>query len=120
KGRPAPRPLVGLQYLFLYFAVVFVLEEVSFRGMLDTHIYKPGDRFRLTAAILVSCLWGVWHLPVVPRQDAGIIAALGLMAVHCPTGIFLSLYWRRSGNLAVPAFTHAFIDAVRNALVGGP
>jgi membrane protease YdiL (CAAX protease family) len=31
-------------------------------------------------------------------------------------GVPLSIYWRRSGNLAVPAFTHAFIDSVRNAL----
>jgi len=32
-------------------------------------------------------------------------------------GVFLSLSWRRSGNLAVPAMVHAFIDAVRNMLM---
>jgi membrane protease YdiL (CAAX protease family) len=121
KGRPTPRPFFGLQYLFLYFAVVFVLEEVSFRGLLDAHLYHQGDRSRWTSAIVVSCLWGIWHLPIVPWQNAGVaITALSLLASHCPIGIFLSLYWRRSGNLAVPAFTHAFIDAVRNALIGGP
>jgi membrane protease YdiL (CAAX protease family) len=30
-------------------------------------------------------------------------------------GIPLSLFWRRSGNLFVPAAVHALIDAVRNA-----
>jgi membrane protease YdiL (CAAX protease family) len=37
-----------------------------------------------------------------------------------PMGVFLSIYWRRSGNLAVPGFAHAFGDAVRNILVGLP
>jgi len=39
-----------------------------------------------------------------------------LAAVHCGVGVFLSLGWRRSGLLFVPATVHAFIDAVRNAL----
>lgn len=30
---------------------------------------------------------------------------------------FISMAWRRSGNLAVTAGTHALIDAVRNALL---
>jgi membrane protease YdiL (CAAX protease family) len=37
-----------------------------------------------------------------------------------PMGIFLSIYWRRSGNLAVPGVTHAVSDSVRNVLVGVP
>jgi hypothetical protein len=36
--------------------------------------------------------------------------------VHSLIGVPLATYWRQSGNLAVPAFTHALIDAVRNAL----
>jgi len=32
-------------------------------------------------------------------------------------GVPLSLFWRKSGNLAVPGFTHAFVDAVRNAVL---
>ena len=34
--------------------------------------------------------------------------------------IFLSIFWRRSGNLAVPGFSHAFSDSVRNILIGVP
>jgi membrane protease YdiL (CAAX protease family) len=63
-----------------YIAAVFVVEEVWFRGALDSYIHHPGENH----------------------------------------GIFLSIYWRRAGNLAVPGFTHAFSDAVRNILVGVP
>ncbi|HYU38522.1 MAG TPA: hypothetical protein VEM59_01630 [Acidimicrobiia bacterium] len=49
-----------------------------------------------------------------------IAAVFTLPIVMVPMGIFLSIYWRRSGNLAVPGFTHAFSDAVRNVLVGVP
>jgi membrane protease YdiL (CAAX protease family) len=37
--------------------------------------------------------------------------------IHVIIGVPLSLYWRRSGNLAVPTTAHAFIDAVRNMLL---
>jgi membrane protease YdiL (CAAX protease family) len=30
-------------------------------------------------------------------------------------GTFLSIFWRRSGNLGVSATTHAVIDSMRNA-----
>jgi membrane protease YdiL (CAAX protease family) len=36
--------------------------------------------------------------------------------VQVAVGPFLSLFWRRSGNLMVPGFAHALSDAVRNAL----
>ena len=32
-------------------------------------------------------------------------------------GFFMSVYWRKSGNLIAPRFTHAFIDSVRNAVL---
>jgi hypothetical protein len=35
---------------------------------------------------------------------------------HSIIGIPLAIYWRKSGNLAVPAFTHALIDGVRDGL----
>jgi len=47
-------------------------------------------------------------------------AVLKLPAVMVPMGIFLSIFWRRSGNLAVPGFSHAFSDSVRNILTGVP
>jgi membrane protease YdiL (CAAX protease family) len=64
-------------------------------------------------------LWSWWHLPIT--VDQGVIKSLlTLPIMMVPMGIFLSIYWRRSGNLAVPGFAHAFADAVRNILVGLP
>ena len=78
-------------------------------------IRKP-DR----SAAVVSCLWGLWHLPLVAADGHGmslLLRAQSLAIAHMITGIPLSIYWRRSGNLLVPGVAHAFIDAVRNALV---
>jgi membrane protease YdiL (CAAX protease family) len=109
-------PLVGLMWLLLYFPALFILEEVSFRGALDSHIYRPGGRFGWLSALAVSALWGLWHLPTLEPDQRGVGTAASLVVFHCVVGVPLSLYWRRSGNLAVPSFTHALLDAVRNAL----
>jgi membrane protease YdiL (CAAX protease family) len=111
-----PLVVAGLRDFLLYFPVCFVLEEVSFRGALDSHFHRPGDRFEETSVILGAALWGLWHLPVVPPEARTIRTACSLVGVHSLIGIPLAVYWRRSGNLVVPAFTHALIDAVRNAL----
>jgi membrane protease YdiL (CAAX protease family) len=115
-NRLPPRPLTGLNDFLLYFPVCFALEEVSFRGALDSHLHHPGDPMPQTSAFLGAALWGLWHLPVISPEARGFRAAYALTGVHVLIGFSLALYWRKSGNLAVPAFTHAFIDAVRNAL----
>lgn len=112
----SPLPMTGLHDFVLYFPVGFALEEVSFRGALDAHLHRPGQRFGLVSALLGSVLWGLWHLPTLPADARGVDVAIGLVVVHSLIGVPLAIYWRRSGNLAVPAFTHAMIDAVRNAL----
>jgi membrane protease YdiL (CAAX protease family) len=102
-----------------YVPGLFVIEEVWFRGALDSHIHHPGEEHGLLTAALVSLLWSWWHLPIT--VDQGVIKSLlTLPIMMVPMGIFLSIYWRRSGNLAVPGFAHAFSDAVRNILVGVP
>jgi len=66
----------------------------------------------------VSCLWGLWHLPIMPKLNVGLLGTVAaLMFVHGLIGVPLSLYWRRSGNLGVPSLAHAWIDAVRDALL---
>jgi membrane protease YdiL (CAAX protease family) len=111
-----PLPLVGLHDFLLYFPVCFVLEEVSFRGALDSHLHHAGERFRFTSALLGSALWGVWHLPTLPAESQSLQTALVLAVTHSLIGVPLAIYWRKSGNLAVPAFAHAMIDGVRNGL----
>lgn len=106
------------KYTALYFPATFLLEEVAFRGALDEHVHHDGDRGGWRSAILVSALWGLWHLPVshglpLPLQ------VVELVGVHVVLGVPLSLAWRRSRNLAGPALAHAVNDAVRNAFMLG-
>lgn len=106
----------GATSLLLYVPVVFVLEEVSFRGAFDSHVHRSGERREYLTAFLVSGLWGLWHLPVVMGHEPLWRLVPGLVGVHCALGVLLSFGWRRSGNLFVCGFAHALVDAVRNAL----
>ena len=110
--------------LLLYFAVCFVLEEVSFRGAVDAHL-NPAGRWNIGFAIMSSVLWGLWHLPIVlamplptPMPMAARIlgSCISLALIHGLIGVPLSYYFGRSGNLAVTSSAHAFADAIRNAL----
>jgi membrane protease YdiL (CAAX protease family) len=113
-------PGMGLASNFLlYLPVCFAIEEVFFRGGLDSFVQRPGDRHYWWSAVLVSVLWGWWHLPA---SGVKTWSGLALLAVfyplfHLPFGLWFSAYWRRSGNLLVPAFVHAFIDSVRNIVM---
>ena len=111
------RAAEGLASLLLYVPVVFVLEEVSFRGAFDSHVHYPGESHEYLTAFAVSALWGLWHIPVVLGQKPLLLLIPGLLGVHCAVGVPLSISWRRSGNLFVPGLTHALVDAVRNALL---
>jgi membrane protease YdiL (CAAX protease family) len=109
-----------LQYTALYFPAAFLLEEVSFRGALDAHVHHAGERHGLASAVFVSALWGLWHLPVSSGLSLPVPQLAGiLVVVHVLLGVPLSLAWRRTRNLAGPAFAHGFNDAVRNAFMAG-
>ena len=108
----------GRQFL-LYLPVCFILEEVFFRGGLDSYLHRPGDKLPWLSAAFLSVLWGWWHLPISPAHNVVQVLVLAFLypIIHCLPGIPFSLFWRRSGSLLVPAAVHAFIDAVRNALL---
>ncbi len=109
---------VGLHSFLQYVPVCFMVEEVAFRGLLDSHLHHPGDTQPGWSAVLLSCAWGLWHLPVSPLAGGSLAVKLGaLMLVHGLTGIYLSNTWRSCGNLLATAVIHAFIDAVRNGLM---
>ncbi|MGZ7090315.1 MAG: CPBP family intramembrane glutamic endopeptidase [Candidatus Angelobacter sp.] len=98
------------------FPLVFVVEEVSFRGALDTHIQHPGERGGIWSAILVSSLWGLWHVPLAMGSAPLASLLMPHVVAHCLIGVPLSIYWRQSGNLVVPGAAHASVDALRNML----
>jgi membrane protease YdiL (CAAX protease family) len=114
-NRPAEDLWWGVQSFLLYVPTVMVIEEVAFRGALDSHAHHEGDRHGIWTAIYVSCLWGLWHGPLVGWEQF-----IGLVIFMGPMGTFLSIWWRRSGNLEVSGVTHAFSDAVRNATGNTP
>ncbi|HEY7089979.1 MAG TPA: CPBP family intramembrane glutamic endopeptidase [Tepidisphaeraceae bacterium] len=112
-------PLFGFNAL-LMFPVGFIIEEVVFRGAMDSHVApdaregaRRGGRGWMPA-VFVSVLWGLWHLPLNPSgsmRDWAITLVLSTVL-----GVPLSFCWRRSGTLVLPAAAHAMIDAYRNAL----
>ena len=114
-GIPA-RVAVGLFSLLEYMAVVFAVEEVTFR-MLDSHLHEADRRRGILSAVFISAVWGLWHLPISEELTWSAVGIL--MYVHVPYGICLSLFWRRTGNLVVPGLCHALGDALRNALMAG-
>jgi hypothetical protein len=118
---PTARLLEGLRSLALYLPVCFMVEEVFFRGGLDSYLTRGGNRLPWLSAFYLSALWGWWHLPAVALQPEHRVAQLAVLAValplvHCGVGALLCHFWRGSGLLLVPVFAHAFVDAVRNAL----
>jgi membrane protease YdiL (CAAX protease family) len=123
-GVPLSKLFLLLKQFLLYFTVTFVLEEVAFRGALDSHIYQPPtdgqQRSGSTwlSAIFMSVLWGIWHLPLLPTGGAAAFAAAipMLIIVHTLTGVPLSFCWRASGTLVLPAAAHALIDSYRNCV----
>ena len=120
-GRPLPAvaALAAVaKYTALYFPATFLLEEVAFRGALDAHLHHDGDSRGWQSAILISALWGLWHLPVSSGLPLPLLV-IQLVAVHVVLGVPLSFAWRRSRNLAAPALAHAVNDAVRNAIMLG-
>jgi membrane protease YdiL (CAAX protease family) len=125
-GSLGPNALVGIQSLLLYIPALFMMEEVAFRGAIDSHVRHPGEHhgvgstaYGIASAIGVSVLWGLWHYPVIPHASVIQVVAT-LLLLQVAVGPFLSLFWRRSGNLMVPGFVHALLDSIRNALGSVP
>lgn len=124
-GVPLSKLFLLFKQFFLYFAVSFVLEEVAFRGALDSHVYQPrsngqANGSRWLSAIFVSALWGIWHLPpTIALPNAPTFAAVipAQIIVCALIGVPLSFCWRGSGTLVLPAVAHAMIDAYRNTVL---
>jgi membrane protease YdiL (CAAX protease family) len=107
--------MTGIVGMATYLPAVFVVEEVLFRGAIDTYLHGAGREPDRASALYGSALWGLWHLPVA-SIGLGVLAIPYLLAVHCAIGYPLVMAWRRTGNLAVPGIAHALTDALRNAV----
>ena len=114
-GNPGGAVATAAISVATYVPVVFVMEEVLFRGLLDPYLHgsTPG-RDRATG-LYGSALWGLWHLPVM-SVDLGVATIPYLVVIHTALGYVLVSAWRRTGNLAAPGIAHAVADALRNAV----
>jgi membrane protease YdiL (CAAX protease family) len=109
------RLVTGIQSLLFYIPAVFVVEEVFFRGALDSYLHREESGAGWFSAAFVSVLWGLWHIPIV--RPLSITVILLLVGAQLVMGLILSWLWRQTGNLAMPGTVHAIIDAMRNALL---
>jgi membrane protease YdiL (CAAX protease family) len=99
--------------------VGFVVEEVFFRGALDTYLHRGEAGTGWLSARGVSALWGVWHLPGQAISSENLLSTVvGTMLPQILVGVPLSFWWRKSSNLVVTTTTHALLEAARNGLVG--
>jgi membrane protease YdiL (CAAX protease family) len=107
---------IGVVSFLQYIPLVFVVEEVLFRGALDSYARTSKPDGDWTSAFVVSALWGAWHLPLT-FAVSGFAQLPAYLVFHTVQGLLYTRPWRRSGNLAVPGITHAAVDAVRNAFL---
>lgn len=116
----APTKLPILFTDFLCFVLVgFVMEEVVFRGALDSYVAgSSGTRSsQWFSAIFVSLLWGLWHLPLKDLYASRELSYVTLVIfINILCGVPLSFCWRKGGTLILPSVVHAFCDAYRNVI----
>ena len=93
-----------LDYLEI-FLFIAVLEELFFRGFLQT-LFSGLFRLPLKAQLLVAALFGLFHILHAPFPNWRYVA---LAAV---AGWFYGCAFRQSGSLVAPALTHALVDTV--------
>jgi membrane protease YdiL (CAAX protease family) len=115
EGNLATAVVAAMVSVATYLPVVFVMEEVLFRGLLDPYLDGSTPRPDRASALYGSALWGIWHLPVLSIA-LGVWTIPYLVVVHTALGYVLVTAWRRTGNLAAPGIAHAVSDALRNAV----
>lgn len=71
--------------------------------------YNYGTSQAWISAVVVSALWGFWHM-WHSQVFLDFILTLAL-------GVPLSFCWRKSGTLLLPCAAHALIDAVRDTIL---
>jgi membrane protease YdiL (CAAX protease family) len=113
-GLSAAMPLALLKNFIRVLPCVFVIDEVVFRGLLDSYVAPSSGsrRVQWISAIFISALWGFWHLwHTQVFLDFALTLALGVPLSFC---------WRKSGTLLLPGVAHALIDACRDTILYAP
>lgn len=117
-GRPA---LEVLPLALLTFSLTALarggMEEPGWRGVLQPELQK---RFSpLVAALLVSFVWSLWHLPFYLNgfySDPLVIGMIGGAIFRVFLAIFLAWAYNRSGSLLTVVILHTSFNMVLNFL----
>jgi membrane protease YdiL (CAAX protease family) len=93
-------------------------EELGWRGFMQPELQK---RFSpLVAALIVSVLWSLWHLPLILNgvYDADLVVGMVSGGIYrIPLAIFLAWFYNRSGgNLFLTMFLHASFNRTPSLL----
>jgi uncharacterized protein len=107
----------------LFFAVTLLIqggnEEPGWRGFLQPELQMRFSPF--AAALLVSLVWSLWHLPLFLNgfyADGGLVAGMaGGGAYRVFLSIFLAWFYMRSGgNLFLTCWMHASLNLMPSFL----
>lgn len=108
----APLPTPWAAFVLLNFLVAGVVEEVAFRGYLQSKIIALfGDDSRLDIAIAIgvtTVIFGLLHTPgaiVAGKSLGGVVAAALLPTI---TAVFFGVIYEVTQNLALVALLHGF------------
>lgn len=96
----------GIVIMFLVVFITPVIEEFSYRGMIQQGFRALGSD-RISAILLTSILFVFMHVPALPGASIG--PAVGTLFV---LSLFLGWLHERTGRLAAPIITHALFNAL--------
>jgi membrane protease YdiL (CAAX protease family) len=99
----APAAFLGI------FLTIAIPEELLFRGLIQNWLERVSGRPNWSL-MLASIIFGAAHLnngPAVPNYQYFLMASIA--------GVFYGLVWKRTGNIAASAITHALVDTVWRA-----
>lgn len=100
RSRVFPAFFVDFIEIFLFVAL---LEELFFRGFLQTLVSKS-LKSSLAGRVIISCLFGLFHILHAPFPNWKYV----LLATVA--GWFYGTAFIKAGNLMAPALTHAMVD----------
>ena len=100
---------IGLLVTVFIFAVVFapLMEEIIFRGMLQTALMRLMNGTRWPAILLTAVVFAVIHAPVVPIHGLASLLVVGLVWGYV---------YERTGSLLTPILSHAVFNAMNIAI----
>jgi uncharacterized protein len=97
-------PPLGIGALALWFLTFGIGEETGWRGYALPHLQK--NRSALSASLILSILWALWHLPQFFYLFDPAIAIGWLLGLICGAILFTWLFNSTGGSILIAAVWH--------------